>query len=662
MKGYNSVKQELLSNTILNRQGRALLNFFLLSPKTEYEEKEFSFDFSLLKERGELREISSGRLRLEGGDVFFFLWFEELKQKFPIELSPDFNGVGIFLESIGNFYREQRIRNGLYSLINRLEQWLIVTLNQDFEYDFCDYAFSLKKESKSRDIYEFADRFGHTLPHLKISIGKLCRILLHLSNELKDERSLNYPDGSLRVGLKDLVNSNSEYGNELLTYLKTLNGATEYEALVLSGLVEIGGVYFLQEIKTKYLKDKQPILANALCILRNITDELALAVLDVIDALDLNNNDVAMYVPSIYRSVIEQRLIVNDYLKVRAFNALTSMWDVSKEIKPNVLHQVESIHGFEEERRSFIVNAFRDSDINVSRIGNMYGLHEINTPGFLFSLIEVVAERIELQFNAKTFDHLIDDLERKDDGKFSSSLIRLLIHDNGFVRFAGSRIYTHLTFGRSKFIFKYDILSLQEVEQIKLIVAVLTEMNPPQDTLVNILKLLDSPYKNVVDYLIGKLKAMVESFFDSVSQEMEAGIKHDVFKNANAVEIVKEYHMQFVKYIDEKEAIKEFNPWLNEYTLSKYYTELNQRKNSRLVSESMNKNSGFLQFATKINLVKGGGWKLEGKDEIQQLGNFSSSTAFPRTYFIASEYLDRIITNRYLVKWEQIFQWERIQL
>lgn len=661
MKGYTVIKREFECNRELETQATVLFNLFLQSPRTEFSIEGIPENFNLLKERGELKDWNSGTLKLQGGDAFFCLWFEHLKEKFPVELCNDYKPVTEFIDKVEDFYREQKIRAGLNSLVHRLEQWLIVTLNHDFDCDFYSYAQSLKKNGNGRDIYEFADRFGNALPFLNISIERLIPTLLHLSNELRDERSLNYPDGSIRVGLKDLVFANPPYGEQLLTALKSVDSSHEYQGLVLSGLIECGGMIYLTQIKDEYLKGGQQIFANALSILRKSNDELAGLVLEVIHNFNLSDPTVTKYVPSIYYTII-QRNNGADELKAKAFTALTSIWTISKEVKPIILSQLQYIEGFESERRAFLIEAFKDEDVNVSWLSNMHGLHEITTPDFIFDLISVIANRVGLQFDVKILEYALSELVRKDDGNFSNSLIRLLIHDNGFVRFAGSRIYTHLTFGRGEFRFSYDILSLKEAEQIKLIIAVLTEMNPPQDTLANILKFLDSPYEKVVNFLIRKLEIMVESFFDSVSKEMQVAIEHQVFKNTQAIEIVKAYHDQFVKYIDEKENLKELNPWLNEYNLVKYYSETVQLRNSRMVSEAMNKNSFLSHVATNVNLTKGGGWKLEGRDSVQQLGHFSSSAPFPRVYFIAPEYLDRVMANKYLVNWEQIFKWEQIQL
>ncbi|MDB5282799.1 MAG: hypothetical protein JWO06_1874 [Bacteroidota bacterium] len=187
-------------------------------------------------------------------------------------------------------------------------------------------------------------------------------------------------------------------------------------------------------------------------------------------------------------------------------------------------------------------------------------------------------------------------------------------------------------------------------------------MNQPADTLPNILKLLDSNSDKVVAYLIQRLKEMIESFFDSVYKEMEAAYVHKIFKNNTAIKKVKSYHEEFIKHIEQKEALNELNAWQNEHTLVRYYTELYQRKQNRVIGDAMNKGSSFLQHSNSVTLAKSGGWKMEGRDEITQLNNISSSSLFPRTYFIKPEYFNQSVTSKYLVNWAQIFKWEQIQL
>jgi len=659
MNGYNAIKKELEVHSELNTQVTTLFNLFLKSPKTEFAVSEFLTNLNLLRERGVLREWNPSTLKLEGGDAFFYLWFEYLQTLFPIKLDEDYKRVTEFIDKIEDYYRGQKIQSGLLSLVHKMEQWLIVTLNNDYDYDFHDYALTLVKDGKGRDIYDFVERFGKALPYLKISHERLIPIVLHLSIELNNNKNAN-PYGSLRIGLKDLVFGNPIYGIQLLNTLKLVKDSHEFEALVLSGLIEQGGVDYLNQIKDSYLEEAPNVLANSFSLLRKLNDTLADSVLSVTINFDLTKPNVVNYLPSIFYSIIQFTDCTTE-LKSKAFSSLKSAWTISKEIKPNILGVLENINGFENERRTFLLEAFDDEDVSISWIGNMYGLTEITTPDFIFDLILVIANRVRLQFDVKVLEYPLSELKRNDDGNFSHVLIQLLIHDNGFVRFAGSRIYTHITFGRGKFRFKYDILSLQETEQIKLVIAVLTEMNPPQDTLANILKLLDSPYKRVVDILILKLKTMVESFFDSVNIEMQLGIEENIFSNTTALKIVHTHHEQFLKHIEDKKKLKEFNPLLNEYNLAKYYSETVHRKNSRMINEVMNNNSVISHMGPTINLTKGGGWKVEGRESVQQLGHISSSAPFPRIYFIAPEYLDRVIANKYLVNWKQIFKWEQIQ-
>lgn len=57
------------------------------------------------------------------------------------------------------------------------------------------------------------------------------------------------------------------------------------------------------------------------------------------------------------------------------------------------------------------------------------------------------------------------------------------------------------------------------------------------------------------------------------------------------------------------------------------------------MQKSSNENS-LLNLFSKVTLLKGGGWKIEGRDEISKLGKISTSFSLPRVYFTRPENFD----------------------
>ena len=94
------------------------------------------------------------------------------------------------------------------------------------------------------------------------------------------------------------------------------------------------------------------------------------------------------------------------------------------------------------------------------------------------------------------------------------------------------------------------------------------------------------------------------------------------------------------KFVDIKKDIKEINPFYSQYQIFKEFN-INHR---RVFNREMNKKSHntplFFSEISEIILAKGGGWKINGKNDLSKLGKFSTSFSLPRIYFIDPENFD----------------------
>ncbi|MDB5282798.1 MAG: hypothetical protein JWO06_1873 [Bacteroidota bacterium] len=439
MKGYQAARKELDSSLRLKAEAEDLLKLFLTAPKTEFYCSEIQFSLDLMRKRGELKDWSTDILKLEGGDAFFCLWFEELRADFSSGLSENYNTLTSFFDTVENNFRRKNLQGILRPLLLKFQQWLMVTLNQDHGCDFCDYALQIKRDDPGRSAYNFARNFGRALQFLNISPERLYLIISHLKEEIYTGG--NTDDHDIKEGIKDLAKSQPKQGEELLIYFSSVK-AGDYESLVFAGLIENGGSHYLDKSSTKYLQNDHRTLANALSCLRILDNDLVRGIFAIIDTLNLREPDVAKYIPHIYHNIIEANSIT-DELKSIAFQSLIGLWSLSKDIKPNILYQLNFIRDFKELKCSFLIKAFQDPDIEISSINGMFGIAEVATPDFFYQLIEVIAYRMKLGFDTSAIEDILYELIQQDEGKFSETLIRLMIHDNGFVRYAGSRLYTH---------------------------------------------------------------------------------------------------------------------------------------------------------------------------------------------------------------------------
>jgi hypothetical protein len=153
--------------------------------------------------------------------------------------------------------------------------------------------------------------------------------------------------------------------------------------------------------------------------------------------------------------------------------------------------------------------------------------------------------------------------------------------------------------------------------------------------------LLKSKSPLVKEAFICKLEEYTESYGGSVTEILKQKLDFGDADSLAVFERIENYKVEFYKNnVLVKDGIKELNPAFTQNRLFVNYNKNHNRRFSRQMQKSSDENSFFLNFCSKVTLLKGGGWKIDGRDEISKLNKISTSFSLPRVYFTRPENFD----------------------
>ncbi|RFM34409.1 hypothetical protein [Chitinophaga silvisoli] len=233
------------------------------------------------------------------------------------------------------------------------------------------------------------------------------------------------------------------------------------------------------------------------------------------------------------------------------------------------------------------------------------------------------------------FIHTARNLRHSNPGEFDKQLVTLLIDNSGRVRLMANRILGQLRRAFDSVTkLHFDVLTLDAKSQFKFFTSVLSEYLEPKYSLPLILDLVNSGNEVVREALICRLELLTEDYSNLVKEAIKnywPVMSNEQQKLYNRVE---NYSKEFYNELHEKNLIRELDPF---YTQMKYYKAFMSKYGKSFnqgLTKTVEQKSVFHKLFTKVEVAKGGGWKMESSNEISKFTTFSASMVFPRTLFI----------------------------
>ena len=568
--------------------------------------------------------IESHQLIVDSPILFSFVLLEKFKSSINFLESKDFLKLCKLLSQI-----DDKFMPSSFSVYSEIKKHLWGTAIEQhyisFEDNFVKYIDEL-----GDSLYDFCEGFCCILPILDIKFDDFLRLSDKITElTYREDITYNIPYSNILVAVKLKTYNDNSFGLGCLKYIVE-SDKNEYKVLpaIISGLYSVMGFEFYKEHLESLIDDNKFIfeILSGLSNINKIEERECQLFLKLYERFEANDGKVPGALLQLIISILksdytEVHCISTCYLKLRSI-----VLSNNTSLIHHLIHDLTLLKKYNTENIGLLQlimhQEYFDPNIFLNRILQIfwnlkdtiylkeiiYTLSDVKPFISLFNFLESAIYSITKSLESESFDLL---------------LIELVTHNEAKYRFTGLDIFNGLS--RKNFQFTYDIRTLPSLIQYKLWVSLCQDFREPKYTVPCLLPLLSSDSDIVREAIICKMEEYSENFGEGLITVIKANLDLDIVANRDIVNRIESYmNAYFDKYVVPKKTIKELNPY---YTHNNLFTEFNinyTRHFSSQIQKSANQNSFLSLFATTIHLAKGGGWKMEGKSDVNKLGKIGT--------------------------------------
>ena len=554
---------------MLQEQIDNFCKYFLNAKKYQFEVAELEFEHDqllaeeILTKQGEHFEISDNKLIAENvlphfKELFNFSSFDE----------PDESKK--FIQSIIDYFPTD-VLMGRAAFNDSIMQIAISEFAKSAPEKFIAFAEVFKRAD--RTIFQFVRAFDHVAPNVSnFSPIQIIRLYSWLYNEAKAE-SEDVVD--LTVG--GLAKSLSELCDATPTIAKAL-----YETCVLGDSQQLKAFHaailisnynhdhsFLSSLKKLAGSNTdQPALISCLCNVKfdNTTNYKEL--IAIVESIENYTAEGKQWLSRFYATILEHLEQSEKLLQQHCFEKLLRLMLDNPDLVAQTIFDLRFLNSLQNEVYVMLSAFVELGDVpeHFGRmLGNMYPTFKKSEHFFL--LLRKMALKLKAAFNPQDYSQAITLYQHQDAIECDENLCKLLIDDEGFVRYAATRLLNSMSITDRKRSFSCDLLKLTAIEQYKLVVSITQDFHEPKYIVPFVAPLLDSPFTLVRDLVLHRLEILVENYFSTVIDTLETYIDNGNQAHLGYIERLKSYADKFTDHLNHKVPIKELDP---RYNQSKY--------------------------------------------------------------------------------------------
>lgn len=639
-------------NQNLNQELESLIAFFWQMKKLSFSKEEYPNIASLEKE-GIIK--NNGNQYTPANYALLAPKFLEYYQNRNVfEYSSNFSKTVIFIKKLKDDFFSNGYVQEFYDLGKEIWKVVIVDTNKQFYNDFNQYITALNKDDNNEEIFEFIEAYNDVISELDINAETLYKNAVHLKKFAESDATYNMPLGSILLGLKKKSESDENVGTELLQFaLQRDIRDNDIISAVVAGMYNKLGYPFYQQQLVHLLASKElkvPVInglsnidkiqateANLFIALfdQEKQEELSLPGITklLFSALNAKNDFPGRekYVPDIFYRINEIVLISNGQLTYF------------------ILHEIAFLHKYNEARIAIVEAIIHQPYFSLEKYSKsieqiFWYLKDVNC---LKRILLAIADNVPLVEIRKKFSLAITNFDKPDLDKM---LVELLVSNKAIVRCMALQLLSL----RSAYQFDIDLLALAPIEQYKLWMAITQDYKEPIHVVSTLAPLLKSKSGIVREALICKMEEYTENYGGAVISALEKSIDKSNTECHEALERIKNYKENYYKkYVHVKREIQELNPYYTHHKLFSEFNTMYHKDFTQRMQENMKESekNSFLSMVSTIQLAKGGGWKIPGKEDVAKLGSFESSLTLPRTYFIFPDQFEMQENQKIIEDW-----------
>ncbi len=644
----------VVSNEILQ-----LIEYCLKHKTLSIKKNLVDFDYKLLDSKGVLK-INGESLTVLNHAEFNSLLYKELRRTFNWSDTKDFKLFSTSLLEFEDNFKSNGYVQGFSTLKKELWAQAIKDYNTLHSSQFDDYLYSLDIETNRSELYSFNDGYSLALPELTINIDVFCNNVNLLISLIDKNEGYNSSLNGLLKGIRNKVYACPDFGMKCFNYLLNQEvDSSDVLSQIISGLYEKFSLEFYTKelesllIEVKYVDEIISGLANVKTV--KVSD--ASLFLNVFENIDKTNETILLNCYRLIFNVINSSYIepASKLIKESFLILGDAIYIDDVKLIHYILSELMYLDGYKEEKSSLILTLIEQPHFNFYNY--LKAIDRVISASKDIDLYKNVIHALSVNCKFVPIHELLESsirfFKNTCKAEFDEILVKLLIDNNASIRFIGSDVFTNIKHDEYKF--DFEVLSLRPIDQYKLWISICSDYNEPKDVLPCILPLLQSTSELVKEAFICKLEEYCENYGDSVYELISKHIDLSNVELKTILHRVKNYSIKFHRNNTLlKSNIKELDPYYIQNRLFKDFTKAHYRKMHNVIRNVTDKNP-FLDFCSKVTLLKGGGWKMEDSDEISYLGEYGFDPSFPRNYFIEPEHFDFEKGKEMILDWTEEF-------
>lgn len=648
INGNISFKEDLhlVVNDFFNQKGVVFDN------NHKYQNKEFLYTSGVLK------STSNGEtIDIENKYVLFSL-YRRCKEMFSsnndnqIEFSQFISLTDSLFLSKPNYYR---LRIGLTGM------FIIDLLQKDSSY-FVKYL-SNKMKAEDRPIEDrvnlFCEGYIHVLIFINIDLNALHRDLLLLIEFIKSNSNITYLMNQLYHSIRAKSYLEYQFGVSFFQYLvkqRPIN--KEILIPIIAGLYNRIGTLFFKENLMPLIdnKDFEDSIISGITDVKNLNKEDVEYFIGIYDKKNKANESLALILAKMLFSILLSKIAVeNHHISKQCFRRVEELLNSTESDKmiDVIMMELEFTPSDYTYKIIILKKCIAHPKFNFERHLKIADriIWRINDVKLFFESLDILALKFSYTSLNQSLEISINQFSKENQKAFDETLISFLIDNDSKKRYIGLDVFNSLSNRFTPYSFSFNILSLKPIEQYKIWVSLLQKHVEPKYVIPPLIPLLQSNSETIRESFVCKLEEYSESYGGILIEVLKENMDMNSSLHKIAFERISTYSNDFFKKnILVKNGVKELNPL---YTQHKIYMDYNKNHNRKL-NRQINmgaQDSMIFNFAKKIVLAKGGGWKHENNSHISELGNFSTSFSLPRVYFIAPEIFDYTFAQEISEDW-----------
>lgn len=638
-------KDNLTANLELGKNLKLLVNFCIRNKTLVFENANGEFNIELLLQL-RILTLRSSKYFVEKQTLFAYVFFQEYKDIISASITSEFKSYVTFLKNITSEFSNNDYKQGYSDLEQEL--WAIAILESSINNDLnlVEYITSLEFEDESDELSVFYKGYCLALPSLKVEIEVFYKMSNQLIKLSINNAEKNIPLYLLLEEIQSKALKDYQFGLDIFEYsLKQTDTNPNFLVPIISGLFTNLGIDFYKIHINPLIDDETYSVAiiSGLSYTSNISEEFASLFLEIYEKFNKSNSQVLINLPKLLFAILRSNLIQDGSKSIpTCFSHLEELITIDN---TDLIHFILRENAYQEKNIEARINlvlkliSLPHFEVNkyLNSINNL--LWSSTDIGYLKQVLISLAQNCPFKPISKYLKTTFHKFTENNKAGLDEIIINLLISDKASYRFLGLDVFDDVYHKNARF--SFEILSLDHLSQYKLWVSILQSYRQPKYTLPCLFPLLKSKSKIVKEAFVCKLEEYTENYGSEVLEIIKTNIDLAVPEFASVYERIEKHRQEHLdKNILVKNDINELNPY---YTQNKLFTEFTYNYNrvfSRSLQKSTSESSVFLNFCTTIKLLKGGGWKTEGREEITKLGKISHDFSLPRNYFIEPEKID----------------------